>query len=153
MILRRITTSLLLLAFVGATIGLPVPRLVDKADEDFPCRYHACGCLDARMCRTNCCCFKPVKAASSCCQSVCRDSEREKTGEDSPDGGLTVTLSIDALKCKGLTAVRANLGMLYCSTAYPAVISELTVSDDTAVLHEHVRPLCSLEPPLPPPRT
>ena len=154
MLQMRLTSSITLIAFLAAIVGLPVPRIIKKSDEDFPCRYHACGCIDAEMCRTNCCCFKPESTVSSCCRNVRRDSECQKATKKSRDTGeeQAVTLTLEALKCKGLMAVWSNLGILYYSCVRTTIVTENIFFDDRVVLHDHLTPLCYLEPAPPPPR-
>ncbi|MCB9839228.1 MAG: hypothetical protein H6813_07820 [Phycisphaeraceae bacterium] len=54
-----------LLAYVIASFGfLPAPSMVRNllgihGAERFPCESHACGCTDAELCRTDCCCYSP----------------------------------------------------------------------------------------------
>jgi hypothetical protein len=48
-----------LLAYLGATLGypLPAPRVRKDASQPFPCQDHPCGCRTAEECWRNCCCF------------------------------------------------------------------------------------------------
>jgi hypothetical protein len=100
-------------AFCLAGMGVPIPvaPLVDKGDEDFPCRYHACGCADATMCRLHCCCIpsqlswerqRPVTpdgpgAAKPCCASKQQNS-------DAPVGA-----KMSPLECQGTTLIHAAI--------------------------------------------
>lgn len=97
---RRVLIILLLAAFAAAGIGFPMPATPHKAGEDFPCKYHACGCLNADMCRTNCCCFKPESGApsepESCCSTSCSDGET--AAPKSRPGAV-----IQPLACKGVS--------------------------------------------------
>lgn len=92
--LRRISAAVTVLALAGVVIGLPAPMPVNKhSDEPFPCQHHACGCLDAEMCRTHCGCFKP--AVKSCCAA--RSTAAAKPADGSPALGATLR----ATTCSG----------------------------------------------------
>jgi hypothetical protein len=58
---RRLTASLALLAYVGATLGFPLPAPVRNskdASRPYPCQNRPCGCLTAEQCWAgDCCCF------------------------------------------------------------------------------------------------
>lgn len=69
---------LLLLAFyslAGARLLAPaldwlLPRAITAlAADDFPCRFHNCGCLSAEQCRDHCCCVSVTRNAepAACC--------------------------------------------------------------------------------------
>ena len=154
--LRRIISSVALLAFLTATVGIPLPqvdsgRSTKHADEDYPCRDHACGCLNAAMCRTQCCCFpKPSAPVSTCC------SRRAKTR--SPDAAVPakdrrpVGLAINALGCRSGYSLWTALTVVFPS---PAPAQEWSVSPSIArlaPLREHIASQSSPDPDTPPPR-
>jgi hypothetical protein len=54
---RILVVSLLLCAFLGATIGFPVwVRPAKDRSSPFPCQNRVCGCMDATACWARCCC-------------------------------------------------------------------------------------------------
>jgi hypothetical protein len=54
---RILVVSLLLCAFLGATIGFPIwVRPTKDRSSPFPCQDRVCGCLDAAACWSHCCC-------------------------------------------------------------------------------------------------
>jgi hypothetical protein len=57
---RRLIAGVTLIAYLLATLGLPLPAAAHKPDEQpFPCQDHPCGCRTAEQCWTACCCFTP----------------------------------------------------------------------------------------------
>ena len=54
----RAVVALSLAAYLGTTIGFPMPQQRAKRDgRPFPCQDHACGCSSAEQCWHNCCCY------------------------------------------------------------------------------------------------
>ena len=54
----KLAAGLILLGYLAATIGLPVPVQDHKdASAPFPCRDNPCGCQSAEQCWTSCCCY------------------------------------------------------------------------------------------------
>jgi len=145
----KFTASILLLAFVAASIGFPMPSFVPRGDADFPCRGHNCGCDSAEMCRTNCCCFPAFsqKKQSSCCGSSSDDAC--DSGDDDVD--LSLTVVIGALKCRGEAGKWLSLP--------PTLTTSLDLTFEktpTTELHSHVVAKVpinrDLQPEPPPPR-
>lgn len=57
---RRLPAGLVLVAYLAATLGLPVSPSVSKdLRQPFPCQDHTCGCRTAADCWRHCCCFSP----------------------------------------------------------------------------------------------
>jgi hypothetical protein len=57
---RRLVAACTLVAYLVASLGLPVPATVAKeAGQAFPCQHHGCGCKSAEQCWGQCCCFSP----------------------------------------------------------------------------------------------
>ena len=55
---RRLCVSLVLLSYLAAATGVPVPAAVSKdLSQPFPCQGRACGCKSAEECWHRCCCF------------------------------------------------------------------------------------------------
>lgn len=106
---RFVTWGLLaLLLWIGAGAPMPPERSPVRiaADTDFPCRGHGCGCRDAEMCRTSCCCVKP---RPTCCASrkaarPSADSGHETAAETTRGGAPVLT----ALKCKDVSLALAG---------------------------------------------
>ena len=50
-----------LLAYLAATVGLPLPPppIVKDGGKAFPCQGRACGCQTAEECWRHCCCTTP----------------------------------------------------------------------------------------------
>lgn len=155
---RRIVSAATLLAFLAAGIGLPVPQVVrpslpKHADEDYPCRDHACGCLNAAMCRAHCCCFphRPRRVASCC--AVRKTRPKPTTTPKRRDRRHPLGLAIDALGCRGVVSLSwVSLVDVFpplratqrCSTARPA--GRLMLS------RGRLLPQAFLQPETPPPR-
>ena len=78
----RLIGILTLLGFWAASVGFPVANLPEKADEDFPCRGHRCGCLNAEMCRTHCCCQKPAAVRTCCARKAANNCHHERPDEE-----------------------------------------------------------------------
>jgi hypothetical protein len=61
---QRLIVAASLLAFLAATIGVPVlfPRGSHKdRSQPYPCMNHSCGCASAEACWRSCCCFTNVE--------------------------------------------------------------------------------------------
>jgi hypothetical protein len=57
---RRLIAGLTLVAYLLATLGVPLPAAARRPDDQpFPCQDHPCGCRTAEQCWTSCCCFTP----------------------------------------------------------------------------------------------
>ena len=58
---RRLTAAGALLAYLAATVGLPLPPppIVKDGGKAFPCQGRACGCQTAEECWRHCCCTTP----------------------------------------------------------------------------------------------
>jgi hypothetical protein len=55
---RKLAAGLVLLGYLAATIGLPLPALAHKdLSTPFPCQDNPCGCQSAEQCWTSCCCY------------------------------------------------------------------------------------------------
>ena len=56
--LWRITSATLLAALTAATLGIAIPRAVQRiSDELYPCMHCSCGCPSAEACWKSCCCY------------------------------------------------------------------------------------------------
>jgi len=54
----KLAAGLILVAYLVASVGLPVPALAHKnVDIPFPCQDNPCGCQSAEQCWTSCCCY------------------------------------------------------------------------------------------------
>jgi len=56
---RRTLVCGYLLAFVAASVGIPLPRVFSNGGLPFPCQGHSCGCHNAVECWRHCCCYSP----------------------------------------------------------------------------------------------
>jgi hypothetical protein len=60
---HRLCAGLALLAYLAATLGLPLLAAPVRKGKDgsvpFPCQDHPCGCETAEQCWRGCCCFTP----------------------------------------------------------------------------------------------
>ena len=67
-VMYKTMACLLAASILPASLGLnavPRPAPPGSSDEDdYPCKGHACGCITAAICRTDCCC---QPKAPSCC--------------------------------------------------------------------------------------
>ncbi|MCB9851784.1 MAG: hypothetical protein H6819_01710 [Phycisphaerales bacterium] len=149
MIARRIFTFVLLFVFWAGAVGLPIPQLsLPLGDASFPCRGHGCGCLDAEMCRTNCCCFPEFSAAAraadakaastpSCCSA--------KKANKKPIG-----LLMNPLSCRRVDSLAFSLPPL--DWFRDLRVFEERRADAVPSSHEAPVPLAEIEPVTPPPR-
>jgi len=146
--LQRWTGIVLVAALMALTLRLPVPQAVDKpSDEDFPCKHHACGCVDAVMCRTACCCFKTTKDVveprSSCC------SKRDAAG---PCEESKRPLRLQSPSCAGIAYVLLIYGVMLSPNTAPAVNFTPVSGARIALEHQKLASSISLIPSTPPPR-
>jgi len=59
-LVRSSAAMALIVAYLAAAIGIPLPVRVDKdRSRPFPCQDHACGCQNAEQCWHQCCCYSP----------------------------------------------------------------------------------------------
>jgi hypothetical protein len=58
---RRLCAACTLVAYLAASLGLPLPAgaMAKDGGRAFPCQQHACGCRTAEQCWSRCCCFSP----------------------------------------------------------------------------------------------
>jgi hypothetical protein len=137
-----LATSILVLL---GTTGIPLPMGLPVVDEDFPCRNHACGCLDAEMCRTKCCCFKPKVVKKPCCLRPGKPSEQDQPAIPG--------LLIGALQCKGTTGAAPGGGITFFPPPATPVLSSAQTASHFAIAARHERlSVWDAEPPSPPPR-
>lgn len=60
--LWRITSATLLAALSAITLGISIPKVVNKiTDELYPCMYCSCGCPSAEACWRDCCCYSQTE--------------------------------------------------------------------------------------------
>jgi hypothetical protein len=93
---RKLCVSLTLMAYLAATVGVPVPAAANRSGaEVFPCQHLLCGCQTAEQCWNGCGCFtpeqrltwaqanqvrppadsdKPAKSSSGCCCGTAKQS-------------------------------------------------------------------------------
>ncbi|MCB9851353.1 MAG: hypothetical protein H6817_11690 [Phycisphaerales bacterium] len=144
---RQFTSIVLSVGMLALVLRLPLPAIIDKpGTEDFPCKHHACGCLDAEMCRTHCCCFKttaaPKKGGSCCAHKAAADDKHASssgTRLQSPEcGGLAYTMIMHGVLLVPYTAHTVP-------NALP-VGARLVLAPDASPLE------VSLSPATPPPR-
>jgi len=148
-ILTRICSAVTAAAVAGALVGLPAPAPVNKpSTEAFPCQHHACGCMDAEMCRTHCCCFKP-KVKSCCSARKAAEQGDDERGDDDADSRGA---GIQAASCAGVNYVVVAMSI-------PVVKDTWHVQSIGAELCGVISPLSlalpnsrDLPPALPPPR-
>jgi len=149
---RRITALIVALVFCAVEIGVPIPHFTLPADEDYPCRHHACGCLTAEICRTSCCCF-PTKTVSSCCSSTQGNPDECDEAADTPaEEERGVDILVNALTCQGANSFWIHLGV---DLSPPSKITGVVpyVSGERFVLPGESTPKgFDLEPEPPPPR-
>ncbi len=157
---RRLTATFASVMMLLVTTGIPLPLNLDpaKSDEDFPCRYHACGCLSAAMCRTKCGCFRPrVTETKEVSRTTCGCAKPQAIGstaldESASNGGRPTGLIIGALGCQGVDSSLMGGVLLFLDRPTNSLmgLSEpiaviLLISDRLPELHDP-------EPVVPPPR-
>jgi hypothetical protein len=140
---RRIISCILLMAWLRARVGVPGPGEAmqqEASGEDFPCRGHGCGCRNAEMCRTACCCAKAEPVAHSCC------SEGPKANAERPQRETV----FQVLKCQGLHAW--NVVGLLALTSQDTFVLEFSASAPLRTMLDCAPPRVYLDVPAPPPR-
>ena len=171
---RRVALVVTCAAYVLASTGVPIPEFVKKGHEDFPCRYHSCGCLNAEMCRTHCACFKHRDTAHdriltrkagvalrphSCCSrqrprrripNATRRSRLERRSAP-PDTNSGVAI-LTPLGCRALTTYWVVLGWSPLPTAVARGFSVPDPGHEFVSMMNALSPQASCTPPLPPPR-
>lgn len=169
---RHLVSLLTIGCYLLATVNVPLPALSALEDSDFPCRNHGCGCLDAVMCRTRCCCIKPVRPVVKCCKK----GKKELAGCPLPVGQSLVAASTssksvqDAQSRPPRPAQRTGgwiMGTMKCQGAMPTFAAVGPVAPIEPEVRPHLEPKChggvavvvalltpqdSLDPSAPPPR-
>jgi len=136
-----------------ATTGIPMPSGFEIADEDFPCRYHGCGCLSAEMCRTQCCCVKPAPTAKGCCSRPAPLANRDADAEETTDNSPSFVVTIRALECKGVAGTLVLGGIIMFPPRIEAIdLSPVACGASPTVVDNRLTSLTELQPPQPPPR-
>lgn len=169
---RHLVSLLTIGCYLLATVNVPLPALSALEDSDFPCRDHGCGCLDAVMCRTRCCCIKPAKPVVKCCKkgkkelagcplpvgkSLVSASTSLKSPQDAPSqpprpGQRTAGWIIGTMKCQGAMPTFAAVGPV--APIEPELQARLAPSPkyDATCTVALIKPQNSLSPSAPPPR-
>lgn len=137
-------------AILVVTTGIPLPTKLVSSNEEFPCKNHGCGCLNAEMCRTNCCCVKPVSAKKTSCCSMPPTKKGQK--QDPKDGSKARGLVIGALQCKGVSVLLAFGISLVPPTPRVALQEPITIVAQLRNVTDDFPELLELQPPVPPPR-
>ena len=153
---RRLMGILSLLGFCAAATGFPVPNPPQKADEDFPCRWHTCGCLNAEMCRLHCCCHKPTPVKTCCAKKADKachqDEDQQKAPKSVPSKGRPIGPMFSALTCQGLTMHWVSLTLPVSGEFLLALQRPTPTCDRSPLPIVQLLALSSLEPDAPPPR-
>lgn len=145
---RRITAALCLPAFLAVGVGLPVPGFQPGSAEQFPCVHHHCGCRTAAICRTHCCCFKPV--TPRCCAT--RDTaDREDPAARSGDR-RSIDIVMNALDCQGVSAMQMVLTPMFPPPDVSDALRSHAPGRRVVVAPSDPLPMSALSPPTPPPR-
>lgn len=149
---NRIISAILVPAFLAATIGFPIPEWPAKSGKDFPCKDHACGCFNAEMCRTQCCCFKPAAEKSCCTKS--EDDRKAEVGCDEGEASanrLAGTV-IAPLTCKGATSHWIAVSFSFGLRSIEVIPTPSPGKECKAPVGDRVPPDATLLPDVPPPR-
>ena len=160
--MRRFIACLTLGTFTLSLVGLPTPRVQSSpraaghADEGYPCRDHACGCLNAEMCRTHCCCGhrvvrrpNPRQYGHACCHS--RPTSPDST--DQPRGNAKSTgLAINALGCRGISLSWVISGVVLSAPARRDPFPTRQANTYSRPSNSQAPLSRALEPASPPPR-
>lgn len=171
---RRIIATMSGLAFLSASTGISAPDFSRKSDEDYLCRYHVCGCLNAEMCRRHCCCFKKRytwssrrdsvtrksrKVSRSCCarkrdgtSSLATKEQTGVAGGASQSGHRFHVALLTPLGCKGITTYWVSLGLVTPLSALITLWSPRLPSQCSVFHSGLLLSLADVEPPTPPPR-
>ena len=163
---RRCLPFLLAGAILFASVGLspvwaPVPQPVagpTDSGEWFPCKDHHCGCLNAEMCRTQCCCHltwpsaEPVPPKKPCCSHKQSEPERPIAADASPPAS-GVTLAMQSAGCAGRAPGWVATKVACWLVQHTAVVLRVPLPVERSDTHVvAVRPQASLRPEPPPPR-
>jgi hypothetical protein len=146
----RVTALALAGAIAALSVRLPLPRPVEKvSDEDFPCKYHACGCVDAEMCRTRCCCFKPKTTGAERGQASCCS----RRAPSPADPARTPRPAIQSPECAGVNYVLLAHGAVLSQPEATGLVRLTLDPGDRLTLAGSTPPDDrALTPPHPPPR-
>jgi hypothetical protein len=161
-VLRQASVVLLIGAVFSWSAGITLvvphssehPAGVHESDEWFSCKGHGCGCTSAEICRTSCCCRRPIappESAKSYCPGEATEAGRKRTKASAADA-TGVKLVIRSPSCAGRSA------FWVLTFACPPVrldrfVFHLRVSPERPDAHELViRDLFTLTPDPPPPR-
>ncbi|MEZ6084694.1 MAG: hypothetical protein R3E58_12375 [Phycisphaerae bacterium] len=113
--IRQLTSTMTILALLLAIIGFPLPPQVPDSDEDFPCKDHGCGCTNALMCKTACCCAPPAPKLSLKTQAptggCCSTKSPKKTA--TPKSGWV----FQSQSCQGIAVIWTAMGIIAPPTA------------------------------------
>jgi hypothetical protein len=172
---RRLTAAGAVLAYLAATIGLPLlpPPIVKDGGKAFPCQGRACGCQTAEECWRHCCCTTPEERWAWAAEHNVQPPEyaekpandgwrpapiRERAAAEScacckgkPSPLVRWGLTASALRCQGLSTQWVTTGVVPATPPVcvrrpqPVVGERLT---DGAVASRRV----FQAPPFPPPR-
>lgn len=177
-LVRHFVSVLTICCYVAATVNVPLPAPSASAELDFPCQFHGCGCVDAVMCRTQCCCIKPVqpvKRVASCCNKAKKplpgcplptaatqvaasptispntppESEPQQPRPAQQTGGWT----IGAMKCRGLMPTFAAIGPVAPIEPGRLALLEPIMHVVAIMLVTAIISQYALDPPAPPPRS
>lgn len=84
---RRLTALTVVLAYLAAMIGFPMPASARKiSSEPFPCQNHSCGCMNAEQCRHSCCCFTAQQRRDWAVANQVEPAEVDGGWNDRPQG-------------------------------------------------------------------
>ena len=152
--LRRLWAALVLVAYLIAIVGFPIPVFQDGSSSG----QQPCGCLSAEQCR-HCCCARG--GDSSCestsetchgCACCCGGGEGESTGcGNCSTEGVQWVSSVSALACKGLSLLWVSAGVSF-PPKEPALDCPAPVPGDWLSWHDDRPQGRSVTPPDPPPR-
>ena len=159
--MRKLACILVSIAILTASVGVPitgVPAAVDLGGEDFPCRNHGCGCQNAEMCRTQCCCFgpstpKPVVSdkPDSCCSAKKTPRSVACSSAKSPNNEKT-RFAFRSAGCSGVAWNLVTIARLFVSINPLSNLPSLQPQGVLYVSLDSITPLSSVIPVTPPPR-
>lgn len=149
---RRLSAGVVLLAYLGALFGFPMPAAArtKTADQPFACQSRACGCVSADNCRHQCCCSglqAPAVPDESPAPSCCSKKHAKKVAAKQS----LWHLGMSPMRCQGITTLWVSTGIVVPPPLPQNWQPQLVVVDSLS----NVEPLLngiSPTPPEPPPR-
>lgn len=124
------------------TISDSISRPQISQDQSFPCKGHACGCITAEICRSNCCCFG---------FSHCQSNRSPAVESEHSNANIGFRLVMKSASCSGRDIVSLAMKTMFWVAESPrspiATYSNLCPRITMTSTYSSVK--VSLDPPIP----